>query len=374
MGRDALARGRATAHAPAQVHMHMPCTYLAQVGTPLLALLEGEARQRGPTQADVLAAADLLVRRLLRGVALEAERAALRHGEAHAAHEEADAATVVAAEGGEGAAAERAGERGGEPEAAALRKALAAQGEALRRAEAAVAEREAAISRLEAEVRQAEIALTLALILAPTLTLALNPSPSPSPSPNPNPNPNPNLNPNQVRQAEAAAQRAQAAVAVPAHGLDRRLGPPAQREVSGPAASAASASAASAASAARLPSPSTARSSSSPPRLFDKASAPSPRGEPMLEPRGEPRGGFAPPVTAPVPGSRLDASASLAWLHSPESSPATTAAAAPAHASSLGAAAAAPVARRSPRAVEGAQPYAAKISFRDNGVAEVSLN
>ena len=137
--------------------MHMPCTYLAQVGTPLLALLEGEARQRGPTQADVLAAADLLVRRLLRGVALEAERAALRHGEAHAAHEEADAATVVAAEGGEGAAAERAGERGGEPEAAALRKALAAQGEALRRAEAAVAEREAAISRLEAEVPPAAL-------------------------------------------------------------------------------------------------------------------------------------------------------------------------------------------------------------------------
>ena len=122
--------------------MHMRCTCLAQVGTPLLALLEGEARQRGPTQADVLAAADLLVRRLLRGVALEAERAALRHGEAHAVHEEAAAATVVAAEGGEGAAAERAGERGGEPEAAALRKALAAQGEALRRAEAAGAERE----------------------------------------------------------------------------------------------------------------------------------------------------------------------------------------------------------------------------------------
>ena len=356
--------------------MHMRCTCLAQVGTPLLALLEGEARQRGPTQADVLAAADLLVRRLLRGVALEAERAALRHGEAHAAHEEAASATVAAAGGEEGAAAERGGERGGEPEAAALRKALAAQGEALRRAEAAVAEREAAISRLEAEVRQAEIALTLALILALALTVALIPSPSPSPNPYPYPypNPNPNPNPNQVRQAEAAAQRAQAAAAVQAHGLDRRLGPPAQREVSGPAASAASASAASAASAARLPSPSTARSSSSPPRLFDKASAPSPRGEPMLEQRGEPRGGLAPPVTAPVPGSRLDADASLAWLHSPDSSPATTAAAAPVHASSLGAAAAAPVARRSPRAVEGAQPYAAKISFRDNGEAEVSLN
>ena len=162
--------------------MHMPCTCLAQVGTPLLALLEGEARQRGPTQADVLAAADLLVRRLLRGVALEAERAVLRHGEAHAAHEEADAATVAAAEGEEGAAAEPGGQRGGEPEAAALRKALAAQGEALRRAEAAVAEREVAISRLEAEVRQAEIALTLALILALTLSVALNPSPSP-PSP-----------------------------------------------------------------------------------------------------------------------------------------------------------------------------------------------
>ena len=50
----------------------MPCTchahtYLAQVGAPLLALLDGEARRRGPTQAEVLAAADPLVRRLLRG-------------------------------------------------------------------------------------------------------------------------------------------------------------------------------------------------------------------------------------------------------------------------------------------------------------------
>ena len=207
VGRDAPSRGWAPARAPAHMRctctchahahacdarahamhmhthaMHMPCTCLAQVGTPLLALLEGEARQRGPTQADVLAAADLLVRRLLRGVALEAERAVLRHGEAHAAHEKADAATVAAAEGEEGAAAEPGGQRGGEPEAAALRKALAAQGEALRRAEAAVAEREVAISRLEAEVRQAEIALTLALILALTLSVALNPSPSP-PSP-----------------------------------------------------------------------------------------------------------------------------------------------------------------------------------------------
>ena len=83
----------------------------------------------------------------------------------------------------------------------------------------------------------------------------------------------------------------------------------------------------------------------------------------MLEKRGEPRGTLAPPVTAPVPGRRLDAGASLAWLHSPDSLPATTAAAAPVHASSLGAA-----------ALEGTQPYAAKISFRDNGVAEVSLN
>ena len=139
------------------------------MGAPLLALLDGEARQRGPTQAEVLAAADPLVRRLLRGVALEAERAALRNGEAHVAHEAAAAATVAAAEGAEG-----------EPEAVALRKALAAQGEALRRAEAAVAEREVAISRLEAE----------------------------------------------VRQAEATAQRAQAAVEVQAHEIDRRRGPP----------------------------------------------------------------------------------------------------------------------------------------------------
>ena len=107
---------------------------------------------------------------MLRGVALEAERAALRNGEAHVAHEVAAAATVAVAEGLEG----------GPEEAMVLRKALAAQGEALRRAEACVAEREVTISRLEAE----------------------------------------------VRQAEAAAQRAQAAVEVQAHEIDRRRGPP----------------------------------------------------------------------------------------------------------------------------------------------------
>ena len=262
-------------HTHTHTHIHM----LAQVGAPLLALLDGEARQRGPTQAEVLAAADPLVRRLLRGVALEAERAALRNGEAHVAHEAAAAATVAAAEGVAAEGAER------EPEVAALRKALAAQGEALRRAETAVAEREVAISRLGAE----------------------------------------------VRQAEAAAQRAQAAVEVQAHEIDRRHDSPAQREASGP--------------------------------LFDKASAPSPRGT------------LAPPATAPAPapGNRLDAGASLAWLHSPESSPVTTTtAAASLQASGLETEAAAPVAKRAPPARERSQPYAARISF-DTGVAEVSL-
>ena len=110
------------------------------------------------------------------------------------------------------------------------------------------------------------------------------------------------------------------------------------------------------------PSPSAACSSSSPSRLFDKASAPSPRGA------------LAPPATAPapVPGNRLDAGASLAWLHSPDSSPVTNTAAAPLQASRLGTEAAARVARRAPPDSEGTQPYSARISF-DNGVAEVSL-